>query len=680
MREALVKEVKIPLEHFDFISSIPADLVITVTKEGKPLSRFIDDIWDYSATSSSQKTINFRRKLELILSHNGVVIEGEKSLDIIITQFKELILCWVSIIGGCSISKLNGDVTALAYLVAYYFIQGQDQGIENIFSSPESLDFMIKNLSTEKQVGVFLGKIQRLADTTLTQNNNPFWMKHVPTNSFLRKLSDSRRIFPETTERTQTLLIPSNIYQAFLKKIIEDLTLFTEFKEKINYVFTKRAIARDKGLAFDLDKDQQKITDNQSARVQYYWSLLLKEDPKLSIILKELADVGISKDISWSGIIRSLGLWQTRCAVLIAAFTGMRRNEILAIPLNGLSYLNTDHGNIPVVWSTTTKLEEHGIPRFTKWVTSNIIQVAFDVARVIVEGIMEFSGTCSIAIDNERNIPLFLSAERGKTGISHPNFDFTTTTLILDSLIKNYYHEELIVTKDDIEELEWFLYGKESPQIQEGKIWPLALHQFRRSLAVYAAGSGKVSYPTLKAQLKHISFIMTAYYADSNSRAIDILSNEVGVKALKSEWDNAKARVESDYLYEIVNSDVSLAGVAGKKLSIQKSAGTLPVFLESRRETAKAVKNGKIRYKPTMVGGCMSQKPCNKGAGVLASACVSCENAVFLPGSREALQQTKEFYQDQLKMKLPSRARQEYELNIRKIDSFMLSLVEVIDE
>lgn len=76
----------------------------------------------------------------------------------------------------------------------------------------------------------------------------------------------------------------------------------------------------------------------------------------------------------------------------------------------------------------------------------------------------------------------------------------------------------------------------------------------------------------------------------------------------------------------------------------------------------------------------MSQKPCNRGAGVLASACVSCENAVFLPGSREALLQTKEFYQDQLKMKLPSRARQEYELNIRKIDSFMLSLVEVIDE
>lgn len=102
----------------------------------------------------------------------------------------------------------------------------------------------------------------------------------------------------------------------------------------------------------------------------------------------------------------------------------------------------------------------------------------------------------------------------------------------------------------------------------------------------------------------------------------------------------------------------------------------LPVFLTSRKETAKAVKNGKIRYRPTLVGGCMSQKPCNKGAGVLASACVNCENAVFLPGSIESLKQTKEFYQDQLQTTLPNRARNEYELNVKRIDSFMQSIIE----
>ena len=67
---------------------------------------------------------------------------------------------------------------------------------------------------------------------------------------------------------------------------------------------------------------------------------------------------------------------------------------------------------------------------------------------------------------------------------------------------------------------------------------------------------------------------------------------------------------------------------------------------------------------------------CNKGAGVLASACISCENAVFLPGSRAALEQTKAFYEDQLAEGAPKRARQEYEANIKHIDSFLQRLVE----
>lgn len=49
--------------------------------------------------------------------------------------------------------------------------------------------------------------------------------------------------------------------------------------------------------------------------------------------------------------------------------------------------------------------------------------------------------------------------------------------------------------------------------------------------------------------------IMTAYYTDSNSRAVDILSNKDGVNALKSEWIDAKARIEADHLYTLVHSD-----------------------------------------------------------------------------------------------------------------------------
>lgn len=674
MRESSVKEVTVPIESLNFSSCIPMDLVVTITKEGQPLSRFRDDIWDYSATSVSQKTINFRNKVHSIFLREEYVSEHSEALDKAITVYKEIILHWISIIGGCSLSKLNGDATALSYLVAYQVIRGTN--FTALFSDPMSIDFMLKHISTEKQTGIFLAKIQRFVDMILTQDESPFWSKYQPSNDFLIKLRNSRNVFPETTEGTQTLLIPSNIYQSFLRKVIEDLTLFMEFKDKIYYVFSKRALVRDQGVAMDKDLTQGDLTHDQQNRINYYWQCIIKQDTELLSILKELSNNGISRDDTWSGVVRSLGFWQARCAVLIAAFTGMRRNEILAIPFNGLSYLSTDKGEIPVIWSTTTKLEEHGIPKFTKWVTSNIVHLAFDVARVITRGILEFSGSSATNVSNERDVPLFLSSEQQEKRNPHPNFDFVVPTLGLDKLIKNYYHSELTVSQNDIEELRWFLYGEDSALVKKGGLWPLAFHQFRRSLAIYAAGSGNVSYPTLKAQLKHISMVMTAYYADSHSRAIDLLSNKDGVNALKSEWLDARARVESDHLYDLVNGNTPLSGVAGKKLSHQKMKNELPVFLTSRKETAKAVKNGKIRYRPTLVGGCMSQKPCNKGAGVLASACVNCENAVFLPGSIESLKQTKEFYQDQLQTTLPNRARNEYELNVKRIDSFMQSIIE----
>ena len=195
-------------------------------------------------------------------------------------------------------------------------------------------------------------------------------------------------------------------------------------------------------------------------------------------------------------------------------------------------------------------------------------------------------------------------------------------------------------------------------------------------MAVYAAASGKVSYPVLKAQLKHISMVMTVYYSDSSSRAINILGDEAEAKSLRAEWSEAKARNEADSIYSLLESEQPLEGIAGKKLKVQKARGELPQFLKNRETTKRAVKDGKFRYQPTLVGGCVSVADCNKGAGVLASACINCENAVFLPGSRVALEQTKEFYEVQLAAGAPKRARQEYETNIKQIDRYLKRLVE----
>ncbi|WP_417667266.1 hypothetical protein [Pseudidiomarina sp.] len=650
-------------------------MVVTIARDGNPLSRFRDDIWDYSATSTSMKTINFRTKIESVLS--GMEANEPKHVDVssAIMFLKTIAIHWVGVVGGCSMSKLNGDLVAMAHLVCYC----ADSGIplKNVFSTPNAVDFLIGCGSSDKQIGILLAKVQRFTDTATALGNSWFWGELTPSVEFLNRLKRFRRQFPETGDTFQTLLIPSKIYQDLLKSTIEDLDLFIEKKDAINFLFKIRALARDRAVSLDRKLEASPLTSNQAARLGIQWNKLAREDGRVASALKELCDAGISKSESWAGIVENLGRWQIRCAIMIAAFTGMRKSELLSIPLNGLKNLSTDNGDIPVVWSSTTKLEDNGAPRFTKWVTSSVVEPAFEVARIIANGALSWSDDRAVVDENEQEIPLFLSVEHGKKGKPHPRFRYTATSFNGGSSFGDLYKDELRITEQDVNEISWFLYGESVPNcISAGKTWPLTFHQFRRSMAVYAAASGRVSYPVLKSQLKHISMVMTAYYSNSSSRAINILGDELEVKALRAEWAEAKARAEADDLFHLLDNGQPLAGSAGKKLRAQQAKGQLPDFLESRKTTKQAVKNGKIRYRPTLVGGCMSVKPCNKGAGVLASACISCENAVFLPGSKVALEQTKEFYEAELVGDIPKRARQEYEANVRQIDIFLQNLVE----
>ena len=454
------------------------------------------------------------------------------------------------------------------------------------------------------------------------------------------------------------------------------IQIFNEHAEQISYVFSARTKVRDEALRLDQSMPISKLNKSQTSLVSFYWKTTLKTDKKLTNILVKLKYLNIIKDSSWSGLIIGLGQIQMKSAFIVAAFTGMRKNELLSIPFNGLRYISSDTGNIPVVWSTTTKLESNGVPKFTKWVTGSIVEEAFEAAKFITQGALNWSANKSQVAEDESKLPLFFSIENGKSGKPHPHFDYATTALNSNLIQKIMSSKNLLISEQDLEEISNFLYGDEiSNSITLGEPWPLGFHQFRRSLAVYAASSGHVSYPTLKSQLKHISMIMTVYYTDSNSRAINILGNGPEVKVMQKEWQEAQARVEADNLHELLDSGVTLTGGAGKNLQTKRAENRLPIFLDNRNSTKKAVKNGKIRYRSTLVGGCMSIKPCDKGAGVLASACISCENAVFSLESKSSLLQTKDFYKSQLTLDIPKRVHHEYEVSIKKIDSLLSVLV-----
>lgn len=676
MRNSLVEEAT-PLSGV-LGNTLPSDLPVTFSKNGSTLSIFSDDIWDYSAISRANRVLDFRRKLDLIKPINTEYKLSDESMNNAVLFLKTLTLHWINAVGGCSMSKLNGDIRAVSYLVRYCL--DTNTPFKNILSVPDAIDFLVLRGSTDKQVGLMLGKIQRLLEAASTLLGTVFWSELNRSKAFSERLRRLRRQFPETTDTVQTLLIPSEIYQGILRNTLENLDLFIQHEDSIKTLFRSREIARDMVVRGPLPELPAYLSRRQQRLLKYYWDKEVGEKWQVSLALKELAESGISKSENWGGLASNLHRWQMRCAILISAFTGMRVSELKAIPLNGLRYISTESGEIPVVWSTTSKLEPNGVPRFTKWVTGDVVEKAFNVCRIIAEGVLAWSMDRKIVDVNQDDIPLFISAENAIKGKPHPHFSYTTNALSSKNVNSSICAKELEISSFDLDEISWFLYGEDIPKdLRVGGSWPLQFHQFRRSMAVYAAASGMVSYPVLKAQLKHMSMVMTVYYSDSNSRAKNLLGDDTSALAMRAEWDEAKAHFESDEIHQLLESNLPLTGSAGKKLKILQARNQLPTFFESRQATKLAVKKGKIRYRTTMVGGCMSLKPCNKGAGVLASACVSCENAVFLPGSRVALEQTKEFYQVELAKGGPLRARLEYQENIRNIEVFLQNLVEIQD-
>lgn len=160
-----------------------------------------------------------------------------------------------------------------------------------------------------------------------------------------------------------------------------------------------------------------------------------------------------------------------------------------------------------------------------------------------------------------------------------------------------------VVTQVDIDELNELELsrGWQHEGIEVGKRWPLTFHQLRRSLSVYAHRSGMVSLPALKAQLQHITDEMRAYYADGYSRAVNLVFDK---EHFSHEWNAARA--ESSYFgytLGLLFSDDELFGRGAERMA-------KTVANRSREETLGLFRDGKLAYRETALGGCISTEEC----------------------------------------------------------------------
>lgn len=349
-------------------------------------------------------------------------------------------------------------------------------------------------------------------------------------------------------------------------------------------------------LQFVLSEEAKKRPDDLQTPLipsRIYCSILAALGDRMSVIDQEI-DALLSSYVKGSELSVAKRLNQHKVALMlvIAAYTGMRVGEIKILPLDGVlvefEHMGSKHYELQ---GSTHKLNK-GVKRPATWITSSQGARAVRLAQRIAKTTRRHLGKAPQA---GQQALLFPSNKNAFKALSNESFFVAVTALRTDICPA--------IEASDIEELNHLELARDwaRDDIVVGAHWPLAFHQLRRSLAVYAHRSGMVSLPALKAQLQHITQEMTSYYSDGFSRAVNLVFDK---KHFSHEWKAAKA--ESGYfayLLGVLFSDEELLGQGA-----QRMANT--VTSRNRQDTLRLFKENKLAYRETPLGGCASTEDC----------------------------------------------------------------------
>jgi len=480
--------------------------------------------------------------------------------------------------------------------------------ITNLLDYCKNLNYSpIKLLETPRLLSAFV----------LKQNNYQLEHFNVLLNSLVRipnivsniqftdyKLVDEiSNLASKAKIRKQHPVIPSRIYLnlinslwSFLTDVENNKTNFSRFVERVS---------QDKKFArYHYTKNKSNIFHNDAALYEllpFFKKYNINSTKKLAIFMKKI---------------------QHSCKYLIHIYTGMRDSEVLTLEQDCLKIIKRETGDVYVIEGTTYKLNK--TPIKVKWISSSKVEQAIKVSIYISELIRKTSGKCL------NNKYIFISTGYLPFNSNMPKNDNLIIRLSKESCPLQLIRGDFTITETDLNELESidsFQDSKCSYEINVGSQWVFTSHQFRRSLAVYAAQSGVVSFTSIKRQLKHITQDMTLYYTKGSSFAKDILKiteqkNNHIMFQIQNELPIAKA---SEYLKSIINCNEQLWGNYGKWLSNDKNL-TL-----SKEEITKLVKSGQIEFKETPLGGCTSNTQCDRRLMRSVVECLKCTSAVIKP-------------------------------------------------
>ncbi|MBB1319161.1 site-specific integrase [Shewanella sp. SR43-4] len=305
------------------------------------------------------------------------------------------------------------------------------------------------------------------------------------------------------------------------------------------------------------------------------------------------------------------------CFMSLSAFTGMRISELTQINATSYKEVELDGLKLCTLRSWTRKLEK--LPREDAWACAPICKEALEVLIVLNDEYRSNKGDIHCS-------PRFRFDENRGSGnnINSQLKDADLNTTNLGQLFTRFSKSlDITYAPDEMDEIYRLLNpvvpARSNPikAREDGTFyWHFSTHSLRRTFAHFVVGNGLVTLAALKHQFKHINLSMTAIYA-SHADVLTLLGIE-NPASVKKAIEDAEMENHIIYLKDIVdNPDEQSGGY------IKSFDGDPRVMPEAKFN--ELIKQTKGSNKSTGYGTCFAGEKCGMGHLFEPSTCVGRE-------------------------------------------------------
>jgi len=312
------------------------------------------------------------------------------------------------------------------------------------------------------------------------------------------------------------------------------------------------------------------------------------------VLNKELDALGYKGGLQ--AFTSELNRLSTAVGVITLTFSGMRHHEFAAIQTD--AYRIQDEEDDIYYWLKSHSYKTY--EGYTEWLVPEIVIKALDVQKAIVEPLRQ-----TLLAEQQQRLATDPTDKRG--------------------LEINSFKEHLFLIKstskgNQINPLSDTAFNQQLKSLcKHISIKAISSHQFRRTFAVYVAGSQYGDLRYLKRHFKHWSMDMTLLYA-FNEKQDEELFNEIGF-----ELKEYKIEVITDWLSE----ETILTGGVGNRVMAYRSSGEKVRTYESRRKMAETISDT-IHLRPTGHSWCTADTgSCGGRSAIEGARCPGCEHSVI---------------------------------------------------